>query len=253
MPSDEALKQEPPTILVIDDDEISLAIISMMLEAEGYKVIQAPGGDQAVKNAAELAEGGHPSAVLADLQMPGLCGRELALAMRTLLPHATILSMSATPAEIEGYDGFLGKPLDPSAFRSLLANIGANPMRAGVGHPDNGNTAVLDEEVYLKLQRMMPASSLAEVYEICLKDARNRAAQMPNLADEDGEELRSVRRSAHAIKGGAGMVGARVLANAAARLELDVYRKDDLPELINKLLDSCDQLQRILVTKVKAY
>ncbi|MGC2662206.1 MAG: Hpt domain-containing protein, partial [Bryobacteraceae bacterium] len=159
----------------------------------------------------------------------------------------------ATPAEIEGYDGFLGKPLDPSAFRSLLANIGANPMRAGVGHPDNGNTAVLDEEVYLKLQRMMPASSLAEVYEICLKDARNRAAQMPNLADEDGEELRSVRRSAHAIKGGAGMVGARVLANAAARLELDVYRKDDLPELINKLLDSCDQLQRILVTKVKAY
>jgi len=252
MPSNEAVGQQRPTILVIDDDEISLAIICMLLDAEGYKVIQTSGGEQAVKKAAELAEGGDLSVVLADLQMPGLCGRELALAMRTLLPHAIILAMSATPGDIAGYDGFLGKPLEPSELHSLLANIDLSATRASADHADDENAVVLDEEVYLKLQRMMTASSLADVYEVCLKDARNRAAQMPQLADEDGDDLLSVRRSAHAIKGGAGMVGARMLANAAARLERGVYRKDDLPELINKLLDSCDQLQRILISKAKA-
>ena len=86
----------------------------------------------------------------------------------------------------------------------------------------------------------------------CLRDARQRAAQMPELARQDGDELRAVRHSAHAIKGGAGMVGATMLAHSAAQLELGDYQKGDLPELINKLLDSCDQLQRILMTKVKA-
>ena len=99
---------------------------------------------------------------------------------------------------------------------------------------------------------MMPAASLAEVYEVCLSDARSRAAQMTELAEAGGDDLGPVRRSAHAIKGGAGMVGAAMLASAAARLELGNYRKSDLPTLINNLLDSCDQLQRMLISKAKA-
>ena len=126
MPLDEALGDKPPTILVIDDDEISLAIITLMLDAEGYSVMQAPGGDEAVKLAAELTDGGEPSVVLADLQMPGLCGLELALAMRTLLPQTMLVAMSAspgttTPEAAGGYDGFINKPLDLEEFRSLLA------------------------------------------------------------------------------------------------------------------------------------
>jgi CheY-like chemotaxis protein len=257
MPLDEAIGDKPPTILVIDDDEISLAVITLILDAEGYSVMQAPGGDEAVKLAAELTDGGEPSVVLADLQMPGLCGLELALAMRTLLPQTMLVAMSAspgttTPEAAEGYDGFVNKPLDLDEFRSLLAGTGAKSTRAEVVQPANAGGPVLDEEVYGKLRRMMPAASLAEVYEVCLSDARSRAAQMTELAEESGDDLGPVRRSAHAIKGGAGMVGAAMLASAAARLELGNYRKSDLPTLINNLLDSCDQLQRMLINKAKA-
>jgi CheY-like chemotaxis protein len=259
VPTDEARSQDLPSILVIDDDEISLAIIGMMLETEGYRVTQAASGEQALKETARLRKGSEPAVVLADLQMPGLCGRELALALRTLLPQATILAMSATPGDVEAYDGFVGKPLDLAALRKLTtaARLDAKTApppapRLGRRHKAVPSETILDEEVYCKLQRMMPPSSLAEVYAVCLRDARQRAAQMPELARQDGDELRAVRHSAHAIKGGAGMVGATMLAHSAAQLELGDYQKGDLPELINKLLDSCDQLQRILMTKVKA-
>jgi CheY-like chemotaxis protein len=260
---DEARSQELPSIelpsiLVIDDDEISLAIICMMLETEGYRVTQAASGEQALKKTAKLRKASEPSVVLADLQMPGLCGRELALAMRTLLPQATILAMSATPGDVEAYDGFVGKPLDIAALRKLtvatLDGKKAQPPPAGPGHRHKAvlSETILDEEVYGKLQRMMPASSLAEVYAVCLRDTRQRAALMPELAEKDDNGLQAVRHSAHAIKGGAGMVGAIMLAHTAAQIELGDYRKGDLLELINKLLNSCDQLQRILMTKVKA-
>jgi CheY-like chemotaxis protein/HPt (histidine-containing phosphotransfer) domain-containing protein len=252
VPFDDAQREELPTILVVDDDEVSLAIICMMLEAEGYSVVQAAGGEQALKKAAEAREGSEPSIVLADLQMPGLCGRELALAMRTLLPRAMLVAMSASPGAVEEYDGFVGKPLNSAALRALIVQIDGNTAEPEAFQPDERNMPVLDERMYRKLQRMMPAAALADIYRVCLSDARHRAAEMRKLAGQDADTLGTVRRSAHAIKGGAGMVGATMLANAAARLELASYRRDDLPGLINKLLDCCDQLQSILLTKAKA-
>jgi HPt (histidine-containing phosphotransfer) domain-containing protein len=63
-------------------------------------------------------------------------------------------------------------------------------------------------------------------------------------------DLASVRRIAHTLKGGAGMVGAQKLAAAAAKLELGDYRKENISELIDNLLFCCDELQRILLTKL---
>jgi CheY-like chemotaxis protein len=235
-----------PAVLVVDDDEVSLALICMMLEADGYRVSRAAGGEESLKIAAEHRDEDQPAVVLADLQMPGLCGRELALALRTVLPRARLIAMSATPRAVEGYDGFTGKPFDLAAFREACQSVPEPPIT----HSKRSIPNVLDEGVYRKLQRMMPPASLAEVYEVCLRDARERAAQMTALAQESGDDLKEVRRLAHAIKGGAGMVGASRLAQAAAELELGSYIRNDLMELINNLLIRCDELQRILVTKV---
>ena len=251
MPPEDARSEELPKILVIDDDEVSLALICMLLEAEGYNVVRASGGEEALKEAARASAENEPSVVLADLQMPGLCGRELALAMRTLLPRAVLIGMSATPGEAEAYDGFIGKPLAPAALRNLIVQIDGDAEEVEAFETDDELLVVLNDRIFEKLQRMMPAAALAETYSVCLRDTRNRAAQMLELADQDTDELQAVRRSAHAIKGGAGMIGATMLANAAARLELSSYRRDDLPGLINKLLDSCDQLQRILKFRVR--
>jgi HPt (histidine-containing phosphotransfer) domain-containing protein len=185
--------------------------------------------------------------------MPGLCGRELALALRTLLPRAMIIAMSATPSPVEAYDGFVEKPLDLAALRRKTLRTS---LENGTGSVDiqpavQKNIPVLDERVHRKLQRTIPPAALAEVYEVCLKDARSRAEEMLGLLHEcsEGSGFPSIRRSAHAIKGGAGMIGASMLASAAAKLELGSYMRDDVPGLINNLLHCCDQLQRILMSK----
>lgn len=253
MQLNQADRRGMPMILVIDDDETSLGLICLLLEAEGYRVMRAAGGEEAVKSAAELPAGAEPSIVLADLQMPGLCGQKLAEAMRSLLPGSRLVAMSATPSAADAYDGFLSKPLDPAALRSLILPIDGNGAEADAFPEKEAESPALDERVYRKLQRMMPAPALAEVYGTCLSDARKRAAQMAALYDREDKKLELVREWAHAIKGGAGMVGASMLAKAAARLESGSYRWEDLPVLINKLLNSCDQLQSILVTKVKPH
>lgn len=252
IPEPEFLKQESPVgssaVMVIDDDEVSLGVVNVMLSADGYEVIPAQSGEQAVEAAASLGGERSPMLVLTDLHMPGLCGRELALALRARLPRTKIVAMSATPEEVEGYDGFLAKPLNFSDLRRVLLQS-SEPARGTTLGKDDEEMA-LDEDVYFKLRDMMPEASLAEVYEACLRDTRRRVAEMSDLAERDGDDLAAIRRTAHTIKGGAGMVGARRLAMAAAQMESGQYRREDLPGLCNKILDSCNQLERMLKVKL---
>jgi HPt (histidine-containing phosphotransfer) domain-containing protein len=81
-----------------------------------------------------------------------------------------------------------------------------------------------------------------------VNDARERVEQI--RAAGEANDLIGARRIAHAIKGGAGMVGAMRLAAAAAEIELGVYRKEDMPQLLNNLLDCCGELERILLNKL---
>ena len=45
------------SILVVDDDDISLAVIAMLLESEGYEVLQASSGEEALETIAGLEVG----------------------------------------------------------------------------------------------------------------------------------------------------------------------------------------------------
>jgi CheY-like chemotaxis protein len=253
MPFEDAHNDELPIMLVVDDDEVSLAVICLLLEADGYRVLRARGGEQALKEAAGLPPGSEPAVVLADLQMPGLCGPELGLALRTLLPRTVLIAMSATADPAEGYDGFVGKPLDLAELRGHIVQIDGAEAESAPDEMASDDIPILDERIFHKLQRMMPTAALADIYRVCIADTRKRAAAMVEQAKPGGFDQQRVRQSAHAIKGGAGMIGAAKLAAAAATIELDGYPEDEIPGLTRKLLDICNQLQSILVTKVKGY
>src|SRR5579883_1586239 len=108
------------TLMIIDDDDICLSVITLLLQSDGYQILQTSGGEAAIKLLLELQPKALPSIVLADLRMPGLSGRELAAALRQHLPGAKLLAMSATPVVAEGYDGFIRKPFDVAALRAVL-------------------------------------------------------------------------------------------------------------------------------------
>jgi CheY-like chemotaxis protein len=235
-------------LMVIDDDDLSLSVISLLLKSHGYEVTQAIDGAAAISVLGSMEPEALPSVLLADLRMPGLSGQDLAVALRRVAPQARLLAMSATPASTpgatEGYDGFLKKPFDPAALKEILegeTNAAPTPAIAGTEHP-------LEEAVYARLAHMMPAKALRETYEACLNDTRARGAEMRQAGE--ASDLTSVRQTAHTVKGGAGMIGARKLAAAAAELELGAYQKEDIPRLIDNLLSCCDQLELILLTKL---
>jgi two-component system response regulator AtoC len=104
-------------ILIVDDDEALRESLQLVLSAEGYEVVCAPEGRQALR----LAESAPFDAILCDLRMPGMDGLELLPQLVRRLPGTTIILMSAYGTEdlaIEAmkrgaYD-YLAKPFQPS-------------------------------------------------------------------------------------------------------------------------------------------
>src|SRR5437763_11412875 len=79
-------------ILVVEDDRAVQKALKRLFEAEGYSVQIAPDGNAAV----EIFRAGAPSAVVLDLRLPGLSGREVCREFKTQSPVTPIIVLSAT-------------------------------------------------------------------------------------------------------------------------------------------------------------
>jgi two-component system response regulator MprA len=112
-----------PTVFVVDDDEWVHEALTMALEAEGYRVIGAHDGLEAL----EQLEEHRPKLILLDWMMPRLDGPGFAqaLAQRGLRPAVPIIVLTADgnarqKAEQVGAEAVLRKPFD---LLELLATV----------------------------------------------------------------------------------------------------------------------------------
>ncbi len=112
-----------PQVLLVDDDESLLRLMTIRLQGEGYRVQGAEGGKEALR----LMNTQNFDVVLSDLRMPGLDGLSLfeeIMALRKDIPvilmtaHGTI--QDAVEATQRGVFGFLTKPIDHDELRKLL-------------------------------------------------------------------------------------------------------------------------------------
>ncbi|MBD2164299.1 response regulator [Calothrix membranacea FACHB-236] len=71
--ADTAIIHKEPTILVVDDSHSVRHIVSLTLQKEGYKVLQAEDGQEAI---AQLQQNPHVQMVICDIEMPNLNGFE---------------------------------------------------------------------------------------------------------------------------------------------------------------------------------
>lgn len=120
------------TILVVDDEEDVVEIISHFLRQEGFNVITAYDGEEALEKATQDVE-----LVVLDVMLPGLNGFEVARRLRGRVETETIpiLFLTAKVEEedqIEGLmaggDAYLTKPVSPQV---VLANARAILRRTG--------------------------------------------------------------------------------------------------------------------------
>ena len=62
----------PPTLLIVEDNEMNLEALSRLLMRRGFQVLGAGSGEEALRTAA----GSHPDLILMDIGLPGIDGYE---------------------------------------------------------------------------------------------------------------------------------------------------------------------------------
>ncbi len=109
-------------ILVVDDEQDMTQSLRRLLRIEGYEVVVASSGEEAIRRARDF----QPDGILMDLQMPGIDGLDAYRSIRVLCPNAFVIfmtaySVKAEQAEAEGAVAVLSKPLDPAATCEIIA------------------------------------------------------------------------------------------------------------------------------------
>jgi len=115
-------------ILIIEDNEQNMYMLTYLLEVNNFDVLQAYSGKEGI----ELAEKHNPYTILLDIQLPVMDGYTVAAELRK------ISSLSATPIVVvtsyampgdkekaitSGAIGYIEKPIDPFTFMSQLESF----------------------------------------------------------------------------------------------------------------------------------
>jgi len=120
--SEDVTANDPqPTILLVDDHQHFLNLIATMLHKSGYRVITACDGTEALRKASEFE--GPIQVLVADVQIPGMSGIELAIQIRRQRAETRILLISGHDWRLlaQKYDWpFLRKPFP---FQTLNESI----------------------------------------------------------------------------------------------------------------------------------
>jgi two-component system cell cycle response regulator DivK len=110
-----------PKILVIEDNEQNLYLISFILEKNGYQAIPARDGREGI----DLARQVKPALIILDIQLPVMDGYEVArqlsgntetqdIPIVAVTSHAMVGDREKTIAA--GCTGYIEKPIDPGTF-----------------------------------------------------------------------------------------------------------------------------------------
>ena len=117
------------TILLVEDEEMVRKLACTVLQKNGYRVLEASNGD----NALDVVEGrnGNPiHLVVTDVVMPGMSGRQLADRLVSLQPELKVLYMSGYTDNAIVHHGvldpgiaYIQKPFTPDALASKVRKI----------------------------------------------------------------------------------------------------------------------------------
>jgi DNA-binding response OmpR family regulator len=129
------------TILLVDDEESVQKLLTYPLQQEGFRVLQAGDGEEALRR----FEAEHVDLVVLDLMLPRLDGLEVCRRLRAQ-STVPIIMLTARDDELDkvvglelGADDYITKPFSIREFRSRVRAL----LRRAALSPDGGNRDVI--------------------------------------------------------------------------------------------------------------
>jgi CheY-like chemotaxis protein len=128
IPETKESRPSNPTILVVEDFEDTRLMMKFWLQREGYRVVEAVDGEQAIQ--AALRE--EPDLIIMDVEMPGMDGLTATRRMRQheSLRYVPIVTVSAytadeyrTAALEAGSTEYVSTPFEPAALGKLIDKL----------------------------------------------------------------------------------------------------------------------------------
>ena len=118
------MQAKPEKILVVDDEEHIIELVELYLSKEGYQVVKATDGDEAV----EKFTVEKPDLLVLDIMLPGRDGLDVLREVRKT-SQVPVIMLTARESEVDkvvglelGADDYLTKPFSP---RELVARVKA--------------------------------------------------------------------------------------------------------------------------------
>ena len=142
-----------PTVLVVEDEQAQREVLRYNLEAEGFRVVTAENGEEALIKVDEES----PDIIVLDWMLPNLSGIEVCrqLKTRTKTRAVPVIMLSARSEEVDrvrgletGADDYVVKPY---SVIEMMARVRAQLRRtrpASVGQKLTHNNIVLDAETH---------------------------------------------------------------------------------------------------------
>ena len=113
-------------MLVVEDEEVIRSLVDQVLRGEGYDVLLAADGDEAIA----LAATNRVDVLLTDLTMPGIGGHELADELRARSPGLKVMFMSGfaeggdfSASSLPAATAFLEKPFTFSMLSERIRDL----------------------------------------------------------------------------------------------------------------------------------
>jgi two-component system sensor histidine kinase/response regulator len=232
-----SLHGEGMKVLLAEDNAVNRTLAKKLLEKHGHTVVLAENGREAL----DALERETVDLALVDVQMPVMDGLEAIVAIRKKEKgtgaHLPIVALTAHAMKGDrerclaaGADDYLTKPIHTPALFAALERIRTakttegSPPAAAATTATNLTTNSLD--MADALQRVEGDSELLE--EIARIFADECAKTMAEIRGAlDAPDVRLLEQLAHRLKGSSSNLGARLLAQSAAELEM-MARAGDL-------------------------
>ena len=249
-PTSPATTRGSETILVVEDQAEVRQWLTRTLAADGYRVLDASDGDDAL--AISERHAGPIHLTVTDVIMPGMNGRELADRLIASRPSMKVLFVSGYPhasisARIGADAEYLQKPFPPAAL--------AKRVRRVLGDKGNRTILLVDDEASVRglLRKILESAGFNVVEAANGHEAIARVRQNPIdliltdlvMPEKEGlEVIRELRRSHRNLRivAMSGALGGRYLKSAAMLGAQATIRKpvapDELLRTLGRILGS---------------